>query len=337
MKTYFLIFSHALSLLLGSTKVFTEDVADSEQGFEDLARNELDHVGMTKEAAELRSQYLRNKKPFLRKRTTIANLLFPGVSPEDYVRGESLQIFAESVESKNTNVPFDFYKLPVCPMVNHEEGSVYRKNLGQRLMGYSFHPTSYEIHALQNKGCTTLCHMDIGRNQLKFLQKLIRDRYRIHFTLDSLPVVMRSSQDNYVVRGFPVGFIDETSSGDDAIYLYNHCRFTIYYNNKEAGVDSDQKILNRITGFDIHPVSITHQSETCDPGTGPVLNDPENFFLLNMTDNSDSLSVTYSYEVSWVVSDVAVRPVYCQSCYPSILYFSSLSYFCFLLILCSVG
>jgi hypothetical protein len=184
-------------------------------------------------------------------------------------------------------------------------------------MGYSFHPTSYEIQALEDKGCTTLCQVHVDHSQLKFLQKLIRDRYRIHFTLDSLPVVMRSSQDNYVVRGFPVGFIDESGAGDDAFYLYNHLRFTIYYNNREAGVDSERKTLNRITGFDVHPVSIAHQHqgdlktyiETCDPEAGPVLNDPDNFLLLNMSDTTNSLPIVYSYEVSWVLSDVAVSPI----------------------------
>ena len=305
MTTHFLIKACVL-ILIWSVEVLTDQV------LEDSKKNELDHVGMTKEAAELRSQYLRNKKPFLRKKTTVSNLLFPGVSPEDYVKGESLKIFAESVESKNTNVPFDFYKLPVCPSdTDNKKETVYRKNLGQRLMGYSFHPTAYELQALENKGCTFLCQIHVDRNQLNFLQKLIRDRYRIHFTLDGLPIVMRSSEDNYVVRGFPVGFIDR----DDVYYLYNHLRLTIYYNNREAGVDPDRKTLNRITGFDVHPVSITHQSkiqesrETCDPEAGPVLNDPANFLLLNMTESTDSLSVVYSYEVSWVLSDVAVSPV----------------------------
>jgi len=294
------------------------DSANNEQQVEDERWSELDHVSMTKQAAKLRAQYLRNKKPFLRKRTTVANLLFPGVSPEDYIPGESIQIFAESVESKNTNVPFDFYKLPVCPSVTQDgkKRSSYRKNLGQRLIGYSFHPTSYDIQTLENKGCTTLCQIDIDRNQMKFLQKLIRDRYRIQFTLDSMPVVMRSSQDNYVIRGFPVGFVDQTSSGDDAFYLYNHLRFTVYYNDKEAGTDPEGKILHRITGFDVHPVSIVHQGdiqnelETCDSEAGPVLNDPANFLRLNIiSDNSKSVPVIYSYEVSWILSDVSVSAI----------------------------
>jgi transmembrane 9 superfamily protein 2/4 len=313
------IFSSIKGEALTLRNIDVGKVSDVQQDAEDVdvtlteKKNELDHVGMTKEAAELRSQYLRNKKPFLRKKTTVSKLLFPGLSPEDYLKGDDLLVFAESVESKNTNIPYDFYKLPVCPANTtvenkREKRSIYRKNLGQRLMGYSFHPTNYEFQALVNKGCTQLCQIYVDRNELKFLEKIVRDRYRIHFTLDGLPVVMRSSEDNYVVRGFPVGFVDRDSSGHDTYYLYNHLRFTVYYNNREAGADSERRTLFRITGFDVHPVSIAHEIEsgTCDPDAGPVLNDPESFLPIEMPEGEDSLSLLYSYEVTWVASDVSV-------------------------------
>ncbi len=70
-----------------------------------------DVVGMTKEAAELRSYELRKKKKkgiLKRKEASLAQVLFPGASPEEYVAGERIPAFVELVESKKTQLPFEY-------------------------------------------------------------------------------------------------------------------------------------------------------------------------------------------------------------------------------------
>jgi len=292
-----------------------------------------DHVSMTKEAARLRSQYLRRKKPMLRKQAKLSSILFPGVSPEEYKKGEAIEIFAESVDSQKTQVPFEYFKLPVCqpPKLDDKKRRKHRrKSLGQRLMGYSTQPVSYEFQTQVDRGCTPLCMVRMGSGALKFIRKLVKDQYRIHFTLDGLPIIMRSAEQNYVVRGFPIGFVAPPGHGGSTIeelYLYNHLRFTVYYSDEQNPTEDDSTHTVRITGFDVHPVSIQHEipeqvltatdfySEiqaklsgiaTCNPNNGSVLNDPGKYLLLKTLDASEALSVVYSYEVHWVQSDITV-------------------------------
>ena len=86
--------------------------------FANLKAMGQDDVSMTKEAAELRSYELRKKKKkglFRRKEASLAQVLFPGASPEEYSEREPVPSFVEQAESKRTHLPFDFYDLPSCP------------------------------------------------------------------------------------------------------------------------------------------------------------------------------------------------------------------------------
>ena len=68
---------------------------------------DLDHVSMSKEAAELRAHHLNRKKPILKKSDDITSLLFPGASPVNYREGDDIPLFVELVESRKTQIPFD--------------------------------------------------------------------------------------------------------------------------------------------------------------------------------------------------------------------------------------
>lgn len=219
-------------------------------------------------------------------------------------------MFVELVESKKTQVPFEYYELPVCP-APLRQGKRARKNLGSKLQGHNVKPAPYDIATLENKGCTPLCMVKITSRKLKWMRKLVERQYRIHLTLDSLPILMRSQELNYAVRGYPVGFKappSYTGKDTDEYFLYNHLRFTILYRVEGANE-------HRVIGFDVHPVSITHEltssqvgSETklatCDAeGADVVVNDPAHYLPLQPQMNSDSRDVFYSYEVKWVQTD----------------------------------
>ena len=68
---------------------------------------DIDHVSMSKEAAELRAHHLNRKKPILKKSEDITSLLFPGTSPVNYPEGDEIPLFVELVESRKTQIPFD--------------------------------------------------------------------------------------------------------------------------------------------------------------------------------------------------------------------------------------
>mmetsp|Transcript_4918 Transcript_4918/g.10741 ORF Transcript_4918/g.10741 Transcript_4918/m.10741 type:complete len:719 (-) Transcript_4918:266-2422(-) len=282
-----------------------------------------DVVGMTKEAAELRSYELRNKKKkglLKRREASLAQVLFPGASPEEYGQGEAVPAFAELVESKKTQLPFEFYDLPTCPEPSDKIKKRFRrrKNLGSRLMGHDLKLSPYNIATKQSKGCTPLCMVEIGGKKLRWMRKLVDRQYRIHLTLDQLPVLMRSKELNYAVRGYPIGFkalASSTGLQDDQYFMYNHFKFTITYREDPGEFEGI-----RITGFDVHPVSIAHKKvskdevmqengerqepySTCTSEVSPV-NDPDTYLPLRVGPTGEDMRILYSYEVYWEKSDI---------------------------------
>eukprot|EP00985_Skeletonema_marinoi_P013005 scaffold6391_cov108-Skeletonema_marinoi.AAC.7 len=296
--------------------------------FAQMKADGQDQISMTKEAAELRSYELRKKKKkglFRRKEASLAQVLFPGASPEEYSEREPVPAFVEQVESKRTHLPFDFYDLPSCPEPAEKIQKRFRqrKNLGSRLMGYKLRMSPYNFPTKVDKGCTPLCVVEIGGKKLRWLRKLVDRQYRVHLTLDQLPLLMRSRELNYAVRGYPVGFkAPPTFTGlqEDEFYLYNHIKFTITYReepNEFEGV--------RIIGFDAHPVSIDYRKEGeiksltqdtnleaagkadgfsgCQADSSPI-NDPESYLKLRSGSSGEPLNIGFSYEVHWQETDI---------------------------------
>ena len=283
--------------------------------YKDLRKQGFDEVSNTREAAMLRNYRLRNKKKrgFLRKKeASLAAVLFPGVSPEEYDDGEQIWVYADLVESKKTQVPYEFYDLPGCPepMENFvKKAKRMRRNLGSRLQGHDMKPAPFDLFVKQNKGCTPLCRATLDGKRLRWMRRLIERQYRVQLQLDSLPVLMRSKELNYAVRGYPVGFKAPLAPGQvrpkkdkSDVFVYNHLKFAVTYHE-----DPTQFEGIRITGFDVHPVSIAH-----DVPKGPVgpltsiatcqgfniENDPGNYLKLGF-DESSSVDIIYSYDVQW--------------------------------------
>jgi len=289
--------------------------------FMELRRQGVDEVGHTKEAAAMRDYQLRKKKRkgLLRRREAdLASILFPGVSPENYVANEPIFAITDLVHSKKTQVPFEFYDLPGCPK---PEGKTWMKslkqrhNLGLRLQGNELMPAPFPMRVGQSTPCKPLCRVSIGSKKVRWMRQLVERQYRIHMSLDQLPVLMRSKELNYAVRGYPVGFKappSYTGLDEDEFYLYNHLKFTISYQEDPSSFEGI-----RITGFDVHPVSIAHELgdetiltatsviNTCNgPAVTAVNNDPSTYLRLRLGATGENLDVIYSYEVKWQPSDL---------------------------------
>mmetsp|Transcript_6752 Transcript_6752/g.16583 ORF Transcript_6752/g.16583 Transcript_6752/m.16583 type:complete len:728 (-) Transcript_6752:169-2352(-) len=288
--------------------------------YAELRAKGQDEVGHTKEAAAMRKYQLRKKMRkgvFRKKNSDLTSILFPGVSPESYDLGEEVLMYTDLVNSKKTQVPFEFYKLPGCPVpkMTPIRKQKQRKNLGARLQGVELKPAPYTMKVKESHACTPLCQINIKPKMVRWLRRLIERQYRIHMTFDGLPVLMRSKDLNYAVRGFPVGFKappEYTGLDHDEFYLYNHLKFTISYEQLTSG-------SVHITGFDVLPISIEHEIEqegtfleisktvsTCNAKeTPPVVNDLETYLPLNTEKlESDDLTVIYSYEVEWGESEL---------------------------------
>jgi transmembrane 9 superfamily protein 2/4 len=288
--------------------------------YKDMRRQGVDEVSNTEAAIELRNYRLRHKKRkgLLRKKdASLAQILFPGVSAELYENGEPIWMYADLVESKKTMVPYEYYDLPGCPLPTEsivKKKLRMRKNLGSRLQGHDMKPAPFVLSALVNKPCTPMCMVRLEGKKLRWVRKLIERQYRVQLQLDGLPVLMRSAQYNYAVRGYPVGFRTPpptTPSGTRAAaaaisdsFLYNHLKFYVTYHQDP----SSEGI--RITAFDVHPVSINH--EIPDTKSGPVTsatdlatckgfsveNDPENYLSLSF-EQGNYVNVIYSYDIEW--------------------------------------
>ncbi|CAJ1953264.1 unnamed protein product [Cylindrotheca closterium] len=290
---------------------------------EELKKQGHDEVGHTAEAALLRKHQLRKKRRkglLRRKERDLASVLFPGVSPEVYMPKEEVLMYTDHVNSKKTQVPFEFYELPGCPAPKMTESrrKRQRKNLGARLQGIELKPAPYTMKIKEDIPCTPLCQSNVDIKKLRWLRKLVERQYRIHMTLDTLPVLMRSQQLNYAVRGYPIGFMappSYTGLDEDEYYLYNHLKFTITYSNV-GDSESDADAGVHITGFDVHPISIAHEIpasgltpateiDTCNAeGAKAVANDPATYLKLKTNTGKAELPVIFSYEVEWIETDL---------------------------------
>ena len=283
--------------------------------YNELRKQGVDEVGHTAEAWALRNYQLRKKKRkglLRRKSASLTDVLFPGVSPELYVQNEPVFIITELVQSKKTHVPFEYYDMPGCPqrpMQNFQRirKRHARKNLGSRLQGVDLNPAPFELKVMQNVPCTPLCDaVTLPAHSVRWLRKLVERQYRIHLNLDQLPVLMRSQELNYAVRGYPVGFKappSYTGLDHDEYYLYNHVKFTITVHEVEGGF--------HITGFDVYPISIDHDLDNESTCSGEaededveLTNDPNTYLTLRGGSEGMELKVLYSYEVEWVESDL---------------------------------
>jgi transmembrane 9 superfamily protein 2/4 len=286
----------------------------------ELRQQGVDEVSNTVEATALRNYRLRNKKRkgiLWKRQVSLADVLFPGVAPEQYREEEPVAIYADLVESRKNPVPYKYYDLPFCgPPVK----SVFRKemkerrSLGSRLQGHDLQPAPFgSIKVNVNRGCTPLCAVTMDTESLRWMRKLIRAQYRVQFHLDRLPVLMRSREYNYAVRGYPIGFqappsFQALKTGE--YYIFNHLKFVVTYHEDQSQFEGI-----RITGFDVHPVSVNHKIptdgsfvneksksvETCNGEAVP--NDPSQYLPLRITGH-EALPLIYSYEIEWVSSDL---------------------------------
>ena len=298
-----------------------KEVAQAELAtYKDLRRQGVDEVSNTAEAALLRNYRLRNKKTrgiIRKKEASLAQVLFPGVSPEEYNNGEQLWMYVDLVESSKTQVPFEFYDLPGCKMPTRgksQRTKKMRKNLGSRLQGHDMKPAPFDLTVKRDMGCTPICQVALGGKKLRWMRKLVERQYRVQLQLDTLPVLMRSKELNYAVRGYPIGFKAPPSTQQTApkndYFLYNHLKFQITYHEDPSQFDGV-----RITGFDVHPVSVKHEmpanggavSRTTQLSTCKgmnVENDAANFLSLKFQEDT-SLNIVYSYDVQWIKNDLA--------------------------------
>eukprot|EP00980_Cylindrotheca_fusiformis_P003947 scaffold871_cov130-Cylindrotheca_fusiformis.AAC.24 len=281
--------------------------------YKKLREKGKDEVSNTREAKLMRDYRLRNKKKrgvFRKKEASLAQILFPGVSPEDYESGERIWIYTDLVESRLTPVPFDVYDLPGY----YEESEPswlkkqrLRRNLGSRMLGHDLKPAPFQLRAKRDQACTVFGRSYIGSKELLWLRQLVERQYRVHLQLDTLPVLLKSQELNFALRGYPIGFklpderksSKESSKSDKDLYLYNHLKFTITYHE-----DPSQFQGLRITGFEVHPVSTNHSPDGSTCVGMDVENQKDKSTFVSLKRESKEEPVIFSYDVRWEQNDI---------------------------------
>ncbi|CAL5419364.1 unnamed protein product [Camellia sinensis] len=236
----------------------------------------------------------------------------PGVAPQDFDKGDLLNVKVNKLTSTKTQLPYSYYSLPYC----HPETIVdSRENLGEVLRGDRIENSAYVLNRFvqfkmrEPQMCKIACRLTLDAKTAKEFKEKIEDEYRVNMILDNLPLVVpiqRLDQESPPVYqlGFHVGLKGQyTGSKDEKNFIHNHLKFTVKY-HRDMQTD-----LARIVGFEVKPFSVKHEYEgkwtenthltTCDPQAKRMVsnnNAPQQV--------EEKQEIIFTYDVEFQESDV---------------------------------
>ncbi|WAR23302.1 TM9S4-like protein [Mya arenaria] len=148
----------------------------------------------------------------------------PGVAPNDFNKGDPVDVKGVKLTSIKTQLPMEFYRAPFCE----------------------------PIKALQNEPCSLLCKEQPSKKlsvkESKILVDLIKNDYYVHLLVDNLPCAtkfqMLDSKADQYEHGYRLGF-----EKDGKFYLNNHLSIDLMYHQDEVAN------TYRVVGFEVQPVS----------------------------------------------------------------------------------
>ncbi|KAK4274498.1 hypothetical protein QN277_017706 [Acacia crassicarpa] len=230
----------------------------------------------------------------------------PGVAPQDFYKGDMLQVKVNKLTSTKTQLPYTYYSLPYCGPGKIVDSA---ENLGEVLRGDRIENSLYVFKMREPQMCNVVCKLKLDAKTAKDFKEKIDDEYRVNMILDNLPLVVplkRIDQDSTVYQlGFHVGLKGQyTGSKEEKYFIHNHLSFTVKYHKDEVTESA------RIVGFEVKPFSVKHEYEgkwedkktrltTCDPHTQRAVvnsNTPQ-----EVEENNE---IIFTYDVEFQPSDV---------------------------------
>ncbi|KAL2544682.1 Transmembrane 9 superfamily member 8 [Forsythia ovata] len=230
----------------------------------------------------------------------------PGVAPEDFRKGDPLNVKVNKLTSIKTQLPYSYYSLPFCRPDTIVDS---RENLGEVLRGDRIENSHYVFKMREPQMCNVVCQLTLDAKTAKEFKDKIEDEYRVNMILDNLPLVVpipRTEREGPPVYqlGFHVGLKGQYSgSKDEKYFLHNHLSFTVKYHKDQ------QTEAARIVGFEVVPFSVKHEYEgqwsedtrllTCDPHAKRTVsssNSPQEV--------EDKQEVIFTYDVAFQESEV---------------------------------
>lgn len=230
----------------------------------------------------------------------------PGVSPQDFQKGDPLKVKVNKLTSTKTQLPYTYYSLPYCrpgKIVDNAE------NLGEVLRGDRIENSPYVFKMREPQLCNVICHLKLDAKTAKDFKEKIEDEYRVNMILDNLPLVVpirRLDQESPPLYqlGYHVGLKAQYAGNkEEKYFIHNHLIFTVKF-HKDLQTDSA-----RIVGFEVKPFSIKHEYDgewngknrllTCDPHTKRTVinsNSPQEVEV--------NQEILFTYDVEFQESDV---------------------------------
>lgn len=81
------------------------------------------------------------------------------MAPTDFKKGQPIEVKAVKMTSIHTQLPYEYYSLPLCRPKNGSKSIHYKsENLGEVLRGDRIVNTPYDVKMAENVHCTLLCH-----------------------------------------------------------------------------------------------------------------------------------------------------------------------------------
>ena len=234
----------------------------------------------------------------------------PGTSRKEYHANDPITLFASSIISTETQLPFDYFYLPVCKTPDYE---VESDNIGQALSGDVLERIPYKVLMNQTEYCKSLCDLSMNNAEIRKFKWMIGLGYRATWLVDSLPSGLRctSLRESLNVEiyedGFPLGY---QTSLDYYIYNHHHLIIKVHHNGDTWNV----------VGFLVQPFSFNNtQGRVCetaafrnfvDSSSGfveikaqsSVLEDPEIADDLDQFAFAEAQALTHQVEYTYSVS-----------------------------------
>ncbi|UPR04201.1 nonaspanin [Chloropicon primus] len=196
----------------------------------------------------------------------------PGVAPQDFSRGDEVQPRVGRVSSAKTHIPFDYYELPLCDPAGKPKDAP--ANLGEILSADRYHSAPFQLAALVNETCRTMCDFPHTQKAVRLRSALIMDAYDVRIRIDNMPAMYLEAKPtrNEVTLeteirleapkeiGYPLGSI-RIIEGKRTMVVHNHITLWIQYHM----VDSPQARGKKARIISVYVTTTTYDSS--DPST----------------------------------------------------------------------
>ncbi|XP_044751616.1 transmembrane 9 superfamily member 4 [Coccinella septempunctata] len=222
----------------------------------------------------------------------------PGMAPTDFKKGETVELKAVKMTSIHTQLPFEYYSLPLCLPKGGAVGIHYKsENLGEVLRGDRIVNTPYAVKMAENTPCTLLCNskdqpINWNPSQSQTVVDRIQHDYYVHLIVDNLPAAtIKSKTDNGYQ--YQLGYALGTTVGDRN-YINNHLKLKLLYHNPTPDI-------YRVVGFHVEAISV-HKDALKFVGSSCSFPDKPRPQIVDPTTGT---KLYFTYEVEWEESMVS--------------------------------